>query len=367
MSQPYWSNLHIQYDAPPVWIENAYELLDSEGEWYLDHSSGSLYYKPKKGNDMKSINIVIPRLEVLVSGSNVSNIQFKGITFSHATWLSPNTSSGFACLQADVRCKADQMPGNIIFEHSSNVRFEHNVFKNLGATALQLIIGCKNNVIIDNIFMDISGSAISVGGVTDKTPSEEDLVKDNIVINNLITKVALEYEGCVGIFVGYTEHTTITHNELRNLPYSGISVGWGWSNTIVSGKNNEISYNLIDSVVMILKDGGGIYTLSSQPGANVHHNFINHQFHEQGALYPDEGSSNIQWHHNVITNGNYWLFMWTESIQNNRVESNYYDTQKQLVKGANCVIQNNFFIHSDRLPTKAKKIVKSAGREVIYK
>lgn len=368
MDQPYWRYIHYQYDAPVAWIENAYELLDSEGEWYLDRSVGMLYYKPRTGENMDNAKVILPRLETLISGTNLSNVQFKGITFSYATWLFPNSKHGFPCTQADwidpwqIPSDKKQVSGNILFDHCENLRLEDNTFTHLGETGLQLFTGCKNNVIYNNSFNDISGSAISIGNLKNANPTEKDLVKDNKVENNFIKNIAVEYQGCVGIFVGYTEHTVITHNEIRDLPYSGISVGWGYSNKILAGKNNEISYNLIDSIMLVMKDGGGIYTLSSQPGAQVHDNFINHQFNTSGSLYPDLGSSNMKWNHNVVSNTKRWLHLWNPTVQNDTVENNFYDAKSQEMKGTNCIVQNNVFVLDNKWPAEALAIMKNAGR-----
>lgn len=361
MDQPYWKYLHNQYDAPPVWIENAYELLDTEGEWYLNHSAGILYYKPRVGENMKNVEVIMPRLEVLIQGSNMSNVQFKGITFSYVTWLQPNSNNGFPCTQADY-IGYRQIPGNLIFDHCSNLHFENNTFTHLGVSGLQLYLGCKNNIIDYNTFNDISGSAISIGGISKFDPTEKDLVRDNTLANNYITKVAVEYESCVGIFVGYTEHTVITHNEIKYLPYTAISVGWGWNYKKIAGKNNEISYNLIDSVMLILRDGGGIYTLSSQPGSQVHDNFINHIFSKSWSLYPDEGSSNMNWYHNVVSNMTNWLHLGNPNIQNDTIKNNYYDTKFQEIKSINCVVQNNVFVSDNKWPAGALAIINNAGR-----
>ena len=370
MAQPYWKNLHEQDNAPPAWVENAYELLDEAGEWYFDRSAGLLYYKPLDGEDMSVADVIMPRLGTLINGSRVSNVQFKGLTFKHTTWTLPNTPSGFSCLQGDAMISGPnkyitQLSGSIVFDHSAQIKFENNIFQHLGETALQFYIGCKNNSIYNNVFKDISGSAISIGGLTNPNPSFTDFVKDNIVDNNSIKNVALEFKGCVGVFVGYTEHTTITHNEISCLPYTAISAGWGWRTNIIAGKNNEISFNRIDSLMMELIDGGGIYTLSSQPGAQVFGNYISNQFNNYGALYPDEGSSNMHWHHNVLRNVPQWLFMWTPSNKNNIVDFNYFDKQEQTIKGSHCTVQNNTFVPNRDWPNEASKIINTARRVAI--
>ena len=51
----------------------------------------------------------------------------------------------------------------------------------------------------------------------------------NSVVGNVIDGVACEYHGNAGISVGYSKSTRIEHNDIFNLTYSGVSIGWGWS------------------------------------------------------------------------------------------------------------------------------------------
>lgn len=373
MSQPYWNNLHIQYSAPPVWIENAYELLDTEGEWYLDHLSKIIYYKPKVGEDIFNAEILLANEERLLNCSKVSNLEFRGITFAHATWLEPNSKSGYACLQADARLinenweDFEQIPGNIFLEYCKNVNFVSCLFEHLGSTALQLSKGCKNNLIYNNTFTDISASAISIGSLRDSFPTAIDKVENNIIENNLISKVATEYQGSVGILVGYTNHTIITHNEIRNLPYTGISVGWGWSNTETVASENVVSYNLIDSVMTVLHDGGAIYTLSAQKGTQIHHNYIRNELNEHAALYADEGSSYMHFHNNVLSNVFRWINLWSITSLSDTVDFNYYDNASNIFSGTDCIAENNFYIKDGQWPLNAISIMNNAGRKSVEK
>lgn len=372
MSQDYWRNMReiskntdYQEIKSPVWIENAFELLDIEGEWYFNKKTNYIYYKPRMNEDLQSVEVIIPSLETLLYGEYVSNVIFKGITFSYATWLQPNTSKGFVHVQASILSyEGEQMPGNVTFKYSNNIRFENNTFIHLGATGLRFSTGSKNNYIYNNIFSDISGSAISVGEVNNSKPSHEDLVINNTIDNNLINKVAVEYLGSTGIFIGYTKGTIIKNNEIRNLPYTSISVGWGWNNEIIAGRDNEISYNLIDSGMLILNDGAAIYTLSSQPGTQVFNNFINNQRNGAGGLYLDDGSSNMHWYNNVVLNTDIWLNMWTKTIKNNNIENNFFNTKKQVTNGTNNIIRNNTFVSEYNLPLDAIKIIQNSGRKI---
>ena len=42
------------------WIENAYQLLDAAGEFYLDSSAGFVYYIPRSGQDMSTADVELP-------------------------------------------------------------------------------------------------------------------------------------------------------------------------------------------------------------------------------------------------------------------------------------------------------------------
>ncbi|WP_051866561.1 right-handed parallel beta-helix repeat-containing protein [Streptomyces griseus] len=51
------------------YLENAYQLLDSPGEFYLDSSAGFLYYKPRSGEDLSTADVELPTTETLLNVS----------------------------------------------------------------------------------------------------------------------------------------------------------------------------------------------------------------------------------------------------------------------------------------------------------
>ena len=50
----------------------------------------------------------------------------------------------------------------------------------------------------------------------------------NTVSNNILYNIATELESCVGIGAGYVSHLLISNNDVRNLSWTGITIGWGW-------------------------------------------------------------------------------------------------------------------------------------------
>lgn len=121
---------------------------------------------------------------------------------------------------------------------------------------------------------------------------EEDVCKDSLISSNYITRVADYFWSSPAIVGYYTDSLEISNNHIENVPYSGISLGWGWIYTTdsVTAKNNKISRNYIQDVMQECFDGGGIYTLGLQPGSIISENYIKRCQLPYGTLYLDGGS-----------------------------------------------------------------------------
>jgi hypothetical protein len=320
----------------PAYIENAIELLDEPGEWYLDKPAKTIYYIPREGENMETASVVAPVLETLVElwgtlDEPVHDIRFEGISFADATWLSPNRI-GHADEQANFTFAAANIferdkhlvnvhneylksPANVVLHAAKSIRFERCTFTRLGGAALDIESGSQENVVSGCHFHDISGSAVQIGDVlpSDHHPDDPRLiVQGNQVTNCLIERVGVEFQDSIGVYGGYVRDTLIAHNEIRDLPYSGVSVGWGWGEEDAGGGayqvipylystptpcgNNRIEYNHIHDVMLLRNDGGGIYTLGNQKGTVIRGNHIhdNNKGGGPGGIYLDEGSGFIE-------------------------------------------------------------------------
>ena len=104
-----------------------------------------------------------------------------------------------------------------------------DTFQHLGAAGLQLGQDTDDSNISGNVFTDISGNGLEIGNGTDADPSDVALLPaHNTIADNWVHNVAVEYIGGVGIFQGYTRYDVIEHNQINDVPYSGISSNWGW-------------------------------------------------------------------------------------------------------------------------------------------
>ncbi|MBN1249501.1 MAG: hypothetical protein JXC32_17700, partial [Anaerolineae bacterium] len=177
-------NMIFQRPNPAFWpsqmrfyFENAFELLDQPGEWYLDETASTLYYKPRSGEDMTTAVVIAPMLETLVAitGTSTSDqasyLWFEGLTFAHSTYMRPS-QYGFLDAQAgqyNITAPSNNQqtvgrPGaGVTVTNANHIHFERNLFTQMAATGLDFISGTHDDMIIGNAFTDIGGSGISIG------------------------------------------------------------------------------------------------------------------------------------------------------------------------------------------------------------
>ena len=152
------------------------------------------------------------------------------------------------------------MPAAVQVSAASNITFSGDTFTHLGevglgigqdsdAVASGVGLGASGVTVDHNTFTDDSGGGIVVGGVQTNAhhPSDPAMTDQNITLtNNLVSGVAEDYKDMAGILSTYVTHADIEHNEVTNLAYDGIDVGWGWGMNDAGGSQdyaNRGTYN----------------------------------------------------------------------------------------------------------------------------
>jgi hypothetical protein len=282
---------------------------------------------PRPGESIGTLSVVVPRdLETLLRlrgdlDAPVHHIQFLGLTFEHTNWLVPN-GEGYVGDQASVVFTEPlpddeitsypglRLPGAIHIEAAHHTRLERNVLRHLGGSAVNYVVGTHDNQFVGNLITDVSGGGVSVDLNLEGNPADTRKVSRNDVIrSNYIEKTGRDYYQTVGIMAGYTDGVVIEHNELHDMPYSGISVGWGWADLDNAAQNNLVRSNRIWDVLNKMADGGALYTLSRQPGTVLFENYVfdivRHPWlggFEINGVFLDVGSNLITVHDNVFEN-----------------------------------------------------------------
>lgn len=283
-------------------VENAPDALDAPGEWQLDRRSGKLTAIAKPGEDLTRATAVAPVAAQLVvlqgdaeAGLWVDNLHFEGLSFQHTNWVTPPTGHGD--WQAAVT-----IPAAIQADGARNCVIERCEVAHTGNYGIWFRAGCQGNQVRQCELWDLGAGGVRFG--TDGIPAAPLATGGNTVENCYIHDGGHIHAGAIGVWVGQSSDNVIAHNEIADLNYTGISVGWSWGFNPTACHRNRIEYNRLHHLGQnVLSDMGAIYTLGISTGSVVRHNYITdiYGYEQSGAsgIYPDEGTTGILYENNV--------------------------------------------------------------------
>ncbi len=300
------------------YVDNVFEALTEPGEWYLDRSSGRLYYIPLPDERIETIEACAPATEQLLKligdpdhGRYVEFLRFRGLTFEHADWreldISQEADTGMPTARryAASPQAASHVPGAIALVGARYCAIEDCVVRHVGYYGIELGDGCQGIRIIGNDIGDLGGGGIKLGGADASGPSAR-RTGNNHITDNHIHNGGKVYHSAIGVFAKHTFGNHVAHNHIHDFYYSGISCGWVWGYRESISRDNRFEKNHIHSLGRgWLSDMGGIYTLGVQPGTVIRGNLI-HDVEKANyggwAIYLDEGSSHIVVEDNICYN-----------------------------------------------------------------
>lgn len=192
---------------------------------------------------------------------------------------------------------------------------------------------------------------------------EQGLCSYNYFTNNYIQRVANRHLAAPGISTVFTNNCYIDNNEIYDVPYSAMSLGYLWNvgiryettHTIVARNNRLERYN------MYCNDGGGIYTLCCMPNSELSGNYLKYCGNTHGSIYHDSSTGDFTDYNNVIENTPYGLFLNGATVQNLNIYNTYTDgrVRKDPTTGSTVEPENEF--PAGTMPAEAYEIMINAG------
>lgn len=268
----------------PCYVENALEMLDQPGEWYLDRKSGTLSYWPLAGEDLARAGVIAPVVQntlLAVIGTKerpVVNVAFEGIHVAHVDWPLPawGYSGLFSCniaTENEGRTGHRFIEAAVEFENARNCHFLRGGIAHVGGMALCLRDGSAFNRVEGNEIWDLGGGGIGVGGCNvagghlfGAPPPEPEDYKGYVVANNYIHHVGTDYHGGTGICLYLSQDSVVAHNLVHDVAYCGIIVAGSQDPNVQFAKNNVIEFNHIYNCMKTTVDGAGLYVTFANYG-----------------------------------------------------------------------------------------------------
>jgi hypothetical protein len=402
-------------------VMNAYEFLDTPGEFYFDRTSRTVYYYKASAEDMTTATVFAPgtvstvlRVAGTSTADHARNLTFTGLTVEHSDWNLVNVAgsvfkqaqqgnlSAIAYAKQNFHAyyyrNVDLTPGIVEVRNADGIRLERNRVQHTGADGISLPNDVRNSQLIGNRTSDVAGSAVSVGHPQhvylgdhtstnhEKYPAAVEGLCRNIEIrNNFLYDSAVLFNGHSPISAYFADTLTVRHNRIEKAPWAGITLGWGWWNfdgssgsiapnrPTTTARNNLVDANEIVDTVQRLGDTAPIYTLGSQPGTTISGNYLRGvpAGHRYG-LHPDEGSAYLTFRDNVLDIDKNVTWMINSDDFGRKHDLSITQTYGPINKVSNKSLPNStvqdILVSSDAVwPSSAYGIAAAAGVEDAYR
>lgn len=240
-------------------VENIFEELDSEGEWYFDTKSKTLYFYPPQGLNLQTAIFEAPRSESIFilkgeKGKPVKNIKIEGLELTQTLRTFMKTNEPL--LRSDWKIYRG---GAILFENAEDCSVTDCFIHNIGGNALFFSNYNRNHTVQKNHITRIGASAVCFVGSPQAVrsplfeygesqpwdeldltagPQTDDYPMSCRVDNNLIHSIGETEKQGAGIQISMSRRITISHNSIYNLPRAGININEGtWGGHLIEGND----------------------------------------------------------------------------------------------------------------------------------
>ena len=265
-------------EGSTFFVENVFEELDSETEWYFESRTGVLYWYPEQGVDPATARIEVSLLkhvvEITGGGDNPAHhITMEGIRFAHTerTFLE----------KYEIPSMGDwsiYRGGAVSVSDAEDVKVCGCVFEGIGGNGV-FVYGRASRVAVDGCtFVDVGESAVCLTGESHldlgatttceicgaehpwgwSEPSEN-RPRKCIVSNNVIHDIGVFGKQTAGVFTALCEDIKISHNHIHNTPRAAICLNDGLHG------GHVIEYNDIHDTVRETGDHGPFNSWGREP------------------------------------------------------------------------------------------------------
>jgi len=242
---------------------NKYEFIDQAYEWYYDSTKDSIYFWSPDGTDPDNFTVYVSNVDNNVYMSDKNYVNIENLSLVGAS--------------EDAVFIQDNSTGSTYIE-VNNCNILYPSFHGINSYDLDDLGDNNDNLTFYGNYIDGAGlQGIWYEG--DNIITRKDTILRSGWRNNNVLE---QYGYGNGINTRYSA-TTIDSCYVRWAAYCGIKFG---------GQYDSIYYNYVDSVCMVLDDGGGIYTYSGSGDPNrvigsvVKYNIVSNSIGDENGVPP---------------------------------------------------------------------------------
>ncbi|GIZ09683.1 PDZ domain-containing protein [Flavobacterium sp. UMI-01] len=251
-----WQNnrqmgMHKEYRM----VENIFEELDAEGEWYHNAKTNTLYYKPKSGLDVNKAKVEVVRLRHLIEFNGteknpVKNISLQGFVVRHASRTFMDTKEPL--LRSDW---AMYRGGAFFLTGTENIKILDTEFDQVGGNAIFVNNYNRNTLIKGCHIHDTGASGVCFVGdpnavrnplfeyqqtndlsKIDRTPGPKtnNYPADAVVEDCLIHGIGRVERQPAGVQISMSQSITVRDVSIYDCARAGINISEGtWGGHII--------------------------------------------------------------------------------------------------------------------------------------
>ena len=240
-------------------VENIFEELDAEGEWYFDKETHTLYFYPPRELDLQTALFEVPQAENLFilkgkTGSPVRHVSVDHLELTQTLRTFMKTNEPL--LRSDWKIYRG---GALIIENAEKCSVNGCYLHDIGGNAIFFSNYNRNHRVSQNHITRIGASAVCFVGSPDAVrsplfeygksqtweqmdkgtgPLTPDYPSDCLVDDNLIHSIGETEKQGAGIQLSMSARITIRNNSIYDLPRAGINVSEGtWGGHLIEGND----------------------------------------------------------------------------------------------------------------------------------
>jgi len=231
-------------------VENLFEALDAEGEWYVDRETGVLHFMPP-GGFRDASEVVAPAVTSILEVNGAAHLRFAGLLLRNSDYTPQDGCGGYGMGNR----------GTVHLADAHHCAIEGCAFRHTGRYAVCLSGGGDHVVRQNDISHSAQGGVLVLGSAR------------NAIVDNHIHDCGAVYKHVGGVVLQGkgTDDNRVAHNHIERMSRYGITLK-------SAGLRNAIEFNRVHWTNLETYDTGGIevtqHDRDLQSGSVIAHNVV---------------------------------------------------------------------------------------------